>query len=181
MRKSQTDDIKSGKKYHICCGHWPAWARLKFVSLIFELQPFTRFELSQSCVLNSRHLSLYNTQWLKTMQFGPKILISFHCRNFLMQQLLRSLVFFLLSFSAAVALLFYVWRPYCIRVPRYNTENVIRVPRYNTENVILRCAVQKSPHILGEIWVFWSNIGDLSILVFLTQQQLLRHLHSTTP
>ena len=60
-----------------------------------------------------------------------------------------------------------------IRVPRYNTENVIRVPRYNTENVILRCAVQKSPRILGEIWVFWSNIGDLSILVFLTQQQLL--------
>ena len=61
--------------------------------------------------------------------------------------------------------------PYCIRVPRYNTENVIRVPRYNTENVIMCCAVQKSPRILGEIWVFWSNIGDLSILVFLTQQQ----------
>ena len=49
------------------------------------------------------------------------------------------------------ALLFYVSRPYHIRVPRYNTENVIRVPRYNTENVILRCAVQKSPRILGEI------------------------------
>ena len=44
-----------------------------------------------------------------------------------------------------------VSRPYCIRVPRYNTENVIRVPRYNTENVILCCAVQKSPRILGEI------------------------------
>ena len=87
-----------------CSGRWLASARLKFVSLSFELQPFTRFELSQSCVLNSRHLSLYNTQWLKTMQFGPKILISFHCRNFLMQQLLRYLVFFLLSFSADVAL-----------------------------------------------------------------------------
>ena len=59
-----------------------------------------------------------------------------------------------------------VSRPYRIRVPRYNTENVIRVPRYNTENVILHCAVQKSPRILGEIWVFWSNIGDLSNLVF---------------
>ena len=72
--------------------------------------------------------------------------------------------------SASHHQLFYVSCPYCIRVPRYNTENVIRVPRYNTENVILRCAVQKSPHILGEIWVFWSNIGDLSILVFLMQQ-----------
>ena len=62
MRKSQTDDIKSGKKYHICCGHWPAWARLNFDSLTFELQPFTRFELSQAYVLDDRHLSLYNTQ-----------------------------------------------------------------------------------------------------------------------
>ena len=69
----------------------------------------------------------------------------------------------------ASSLFLSVLRPYHIRVPRYNTENVIRVPRYNTENVILRCAVQKSPRILGEIWVFWSNIGDLSILVFLTQ------------
>ena len=52
--------------------------------------------------------------------------------------------------SSTDALLFYVC-PYLIRVPRYNTENVIRVPRFNTENGILRCAVQKSPRILGEI------------------------------
>ena len=51
-----------------------------------------------------------------------------------------------------------------IRVPRYNTENVIRVPRYNTENVIMRCAVQKSPRIFGEIWVFWSNICDFWVI-----------------
>ena len=123
---------------------------------------------------------LYNTQWFINsilITFGPKIPVSFHWlyrhrTSWAAEQVTHE------RWEAEFILSFYFWHRYHIRVTRYNTENVIRVPRYNTENVILRCAVQKSPRILGEIWVFWSNIGDLSILVFLTQQQLLRSLVS---
>ena len=140
-----------------CSGRWLAWAKLKFVSLSFELQPFTRFELSQSCVLNSRHLSLYNTQWLKTMQFGPKILISFHCRNFLMQQLLRSLVFFLLSFSADVALfLCHCYKYIFVKIPNCRPKKKVSVKKWQISPKSHGDATAHDHHF-GEIILIWKH------------------------
>ena len=55
------------------------WA--DFFSLTFELHPFTRFKLSQSCLLDSRHLSCIYYSVISTKHFGPKNIISFHARE----------------------------------------------------------------------------------------------------
>ena len=127
--------------------------------VIFELQPFTRFELSQSCVLNSRHLSLYNTQWLKTMHLGLKILISFHWWKESVELLILSLV---LSLYSAVRDFAPVLLVYFCQNRQLHAKKKVSVKKWQISPKFLH---KKAPRYVNSRWL-------LTNLVILTQQQL---------